>query len=239
MANSPDKWDLNILRDGVEVTYGRAQRELLEPSLNSLPIRQEYAKYHYRRAQELLRPYLDKVQQPHDAVELLFGFQDGKRVPFEMARNEASANYLACLLVIHSFGDNLAHVLYFGLALNLDPGRRLSDRAINIGNVSDKLDNHPDARDCLLDVARGGNAAHLSALSNISKHRSVISAQFGASLVEDEGKWHGMRFPAVQYCGSQFPTAWVDEFLKDEFGRQSNLILRIGAQLNAFYSDRD
>jgi hypothetical protein len=226
-------WSLDSLREDVERLFGREQVNLLEPSLNSIPIRQDYAKVHYQRGHALLKPYLDKVESVTDAFHLVLGYQDGERVPFEIARNEAAANYVACLLTVHGFADCFAHVVYFAYGMNLNEKLRLREREVTAPRVVEKLDAGP-VRQMLADISGAGEGPHLAALANLSKHRVIIGAQYGADVEPKPGTtWHGLRFPVVTYSGNSFAAVWADEFLRGEFSRQTKIIDDLGQSMNS------
>jgi hypothetical protein len=77
----------------------------------------------------------------------------------------------------------------------------------------------------------------LAALSNHSKHRSIIEVSYSVNF-ESDAVEHGLRFNPFTYDEVAYPAKWVRSTLIDEYQRQEGLILTIGSAVNDALRDQ-
>jgi hypothetical protein len=161
----------------------------------------------------------------------LLGAFDTDERQSSTARFQAYAHTVACVQSMHAVVDNMVHFAYFVLGVNLNPDTRIeNERDIIWSKVSKKLSEGPikDGLSALLDDP---GFTYLAALSNHSKHRSIIEVSYSVNFESDEVE-HGLRFNPFTYDGVAYPYKWVRPTLIDEYQRQEGLILIIGNSVN-------
>jgi hypothetical protein len=223
-------WNLAALRDAVELQYGRDQKEVFNPSLNSVVQRGAFAKYHYVEAKRLLTAATADHAEPGEMMMLLFG-GDEASVAFNQARFQAAAHITACVQNMHATADILAHTVYFALGMNLDPSTYLKPRQIGIAQIIKSLPIGPIHQQLNALVDHDG-FRYLSALNNHSKHRSIVETSYSLDLTPNPVP-PGLKFAKFEYESQVFPDCWAMPTLDEEYSRQSELIIGIGQSLNS------
>ena len=223
-------WNLAALKDAVRKLYGPTQAKALTAPLNSVVQRGAFAKYHYSEAKRLLDAATAAHTEPSEIMQLLFG-SDPASAAFQQARFEAAAHVTACVQCMHATADTLAHAVYFALGMNLDPVMCLKPRQVTINNVMKRLPTGP-IRKLINELVDHEGFRYLSALSNHSKHRSIVDIPFSLDLTAMPGP-SGLKFAAFEYEDVEFPECWAMPALDAEYGRQSSLIIPIGQALNS------
>ena len=228
------RWNLQQLRQDVERLFGDQQLRIINQCLRTIGDRRAFARYHHGEAISKM----DAVTQHDTEAELtaaLMGAFDTDELSFSGMRFEASAHVIACVQNMHAIVDNMVHFVYYALGLNLDTQRAIKkERAINWQNVRDKLPPGP-IKSGLTSLSDEPGFTYLSALSNHSKHRSIVEVDYSINFHSDT---HGLRFTPFSYDGIHYPAAWVRPTLRDEYQRQEDLILRIGKSVNTELASR-
>ncbi|MGG2099642.1 hypothetical protein [Stenotrophomonas sp. NRRL B-14846] len=230
------KWDLKELRGHVERLFGEEQLRTVKQCLRTIGDRREFSRYHFNEA----KGRMEGVLQGHEAFELtaaLLGAFDTDDRQFSTARFQAYAHTVACVQNMHAVVDNMVHFAYYVLGTNLDPATRIEkERDITWSKVSKKLVAGPikDGLSALLDDP---GFTYLAALSNHSKHRSIVEVSYSV-IFESDAVEHGLRFNPFTYDGVTYPIKWVRPTLIDEYQRQEGLILTIGNAVNDELRDR-
>jgi hypothetical protein len=80
--------------------------------------------------------------------------------------------------------------------------------------------------------------AHLAALTNQAKHRSIVFPSLDEDLTGTRGKRHMVVFPSFVYDDNPFPRVFADEFLAVEYERSSRCVVDAGIELNAVLQRR-
>ncbi|UGB37998.1 hypothetical protein [Frateuria soli] len=78
---------------------------------------------------------------------------------------------------------------------------------------------------------------YLAALSNHSKHRSIIEVSYSVNFESDVVE-HGLQFSSFSYDGVDHPAKWVRPTLINEYQRKEGLLLTIGNAVNDLLRDR-
>ena len=118
-------WDLKQLREDVERLFGREQRDLLSPCLNSIVDRQYYARFHFQEGIRLIKEFIEHRDDQVSLTLLVVGANPQEQEEFCVQRKQTEAHVVACMQSMHALSDTLGHVLYFATGGNLDPKRRL------------------------------------------------------------------------------------------------------------------
>ncbi|WP_303638143.1 hypothetical protein [Stenotrophomonas tuberculopleuritidis] len=230
------KWDLKVLRGHVERLFGEEQLRTVNQCLRTIGDRREFSRYHFNEAKGRMEGAL-QGRETFELTAALLGAFDTDDRQFSTARFQAYAHTVACVQNMHAVVDNMVHFAYYVLGVNLDPATRIEkERDITWSKVSKKLVAGPikDGLSALLDDP---GFTYLAALSNHSKHRSIVEVSYSVNF-ESDAVEHGLRFNPFTYDGVTYPTKWVRPTLIDEYQRQEGLILMIGNAVNDELRDR-
>lgn len=229
-------WNLIETRDLVLAKYGAEQQELVIPCMQSVRDRQWYAGYHYHEACRLLESFLSGRLKTTCLLDVVFGLDAELTDEFNTFLLEVGAHVLACVQSMHATADILAHVVYFSLGINLS-SEPIAERYISLLKVKDRLRQETSvaAINALLDeLASGGNFAHLSALTNVSKHRSIVRPSLSEDLTGAAPERHTLKIVSFSHSNKDYPEVVAKDFLQQEYSRSSKLVVDIGNTLNAF-----
>lgn len=224
------RWDLKELRGYVRQLFGDSQLRTVNECLRTISDRREFSRYHFNQAKSLMEDAL-QGRQDFELTAVFLGAFDTDEQQFDTARFQAYAHTVACVQSMHAVADNIVHFAYYALGINLDPTTPIKDeRDIVWAKVGKKLA-AGTIKDGLATLLDDPGFVYLAALSNHSKHRSIIEVSYAVSY-ETEAAQHGLRFNAFTFNGVGYPPKWVRETLIDEYQRQEGLILAIGNAVN-------
>ncbi|MFA6015456.1 MAG: hypothetical protein WC742_10350 [Gallionellaceae bacterium] len=223
-------WDRYETRELVVFCYGKAQAELAYQSMNSTIDRQEYARYHYHNAKNLFDAYVGKLHSPIDFMKSSFeGSEEQNRCIWEIG-----ANVTACVQSLHAIADTFAYAMYHALGYKLKQSP-LAERKINIYSVMRALQQTHEHQSLLQEMAllvTGDDYIYLDALSNHSKHRSLIRPGLWADLKGKKPDPYTLEFEEFSYDKKPYPRRSILLFLQSELDRQSLRIHEAGNVLN-------
>lgn len=222
-------WDRDEARELVAFSYGKVRAELAYQSMCSTIDRQEYARYHYHNAKSLFDAYVGKLHSPIDFMKSSFeGSEEQNRCIWEIG-----ANVTACVQSLHAIADTFAYAMYHALGYNLKPSP-LSERNISINSVKHILQQTQEHQSLVQELAllvSGEDYAYLHALTNHSKHRSLIRTGMWGDLTGKKPEPYTLEFQEFSY-GKKYPRRSILPFLQSEFDRQSLRIHEAGNVLN-------
>ncbi|MNF75205.1 hypothetical protein D3C84_572630 [compost metagenome] len=235
-----DRWNLEETRDHIARLHGRHQLELAKPCIQSVFDRQVYARIHYQDARSKTDTYIRTELHETSLLEVTFGDRDKAWEEFNIFVREVGAHLTACIQSMHALPDILAHAIYYSLGLNISSAA-LKSRDVMATSVSKLLKANTELAilgDLLTEFIKGGNFVHLSALSNQAKHRSIVFPSLSEDWTGERKEPHLLIFPAFSYESVCYPQVFADEFLKAEYKRCSELVVKIGSSLNALLCNR-
>lgn len=226
------RWDLKQLRESVESIYGRSQRTAISPSLDSIDQRRGFARYHYHEAIRVMKQATSEHNSDMGIMLLIMQVDEEASSEFQWASFQASAHITACVQSMHTVADMLAHTLYYAYGMNLDQEKALDAHRIGIRAVTQRL---PEGmvKDHLNTLVEHESFVYLSALTNHSKHRSMVKTTYSLDLTGEAASSHGLKFSGFEYGDEFFIERWVRPTLEAEFNRQEVLVISIGQALNA------
>lgn len=233
-------WDLQHTYGLVERAFGRDQVALVKPSLRAVVDRQNFASYHFHETQRLLRSFRRKHLADKNLLVALHGSKNSPaREPFELLMIKAGAHVTACVQAIHAIPDILASGLYFATGLNLS-AQPLSDRDVSIKSVATLMKRTPSLAslsDPVSRIATGPQFEHLAALSNLSKHRTIIRTALSEDWTGKRKERHEFHFPAFS-CPAKsgqkhYPEVSFASITETEYNRLSFLVIEVGHEVNA------
>lgn len=233
-----EPWDLNRTNSLVERAFGREQRGIVHPCLRSIVDRQNFARYHYSEADRLLKVFRRKHLSNQHLLVAIHGGNEGSRIAFENLMIKAGAHVTACIQAMHAIPDILASGVYFALGLNRSPDA-LPDRSVNIASVTNHIIREPGYVDLavLLEEVRAGDGyEHISAISNLSKHRTVIRHSLNQDMTGTRGELHEFQITSFEKATKggvkHYPTISLADLLTPEFFRVGGLVVRIGHKID-------
>lgn len=224
-------WHIKALKDDVFKLYGEVQCNALSEPLNSIFENQEFSRFHYAEIQRHLQEHMVGKNSAHDYVRLILT-EDAdvlnKEHEFKLAYR---ANVFALLKNLHSVTDFLAHVLYYSFGLNLRSDTLIKSDRINLYRTKKSLEKVgvPDAlMNLLILLTEHEDYIYLHDLVNHTKHRSNILSK----LTYDANKTGVDIYQTTFLPFEKHDSVTVNEFLHREYDRQSELVVRIGQQIN-------
>ena len=226
------RWDIDQTRHHVLRLFGDEQLELAKPCLRSVSDRLTYARIHIQDAKAKIDSYTQTVLQ--DTSLLAVTSEPEGWGEFNFFIREVGAYLTACVQSIHAVPDILAHTIYFCLGLNR-ASNTLKNRDICTATVLKLLKREPHfshITSILDSLVRTATFAHLAALANQAKHRSIVFPTMSEDLTGTREKRHIVEFPAFADEDIQYPQIFADDFLAAEYERSSQCVVNTGNELN-------
>ncbi|MGZ8262019.1 MAG: hypothetical protein ACXWTU_03545 [Methylotenera sp.] len=227
-------------RSLIERLYGRPQLELAKPCLRSVVDRRDYAHYHFHEANDLFKSFAQGQLADSSLLEVVYGPDDETRSNFELLIMKVGAHVLAGIQSLHSIADIMAHATYYSLGMNLS-GNPLREANISATTVLERLEQSIElsaVQPHMAALVSGGKSEHLAALSNYSKHRSIIRTSLAEDWTGKEIERHQLKLGAFTYKGRNFSEIPVRDFVGSEFNRIAQLIVDTGNSINAVLQTR-
>lgn len=233
-------WDASQTRRLVEKLFGREQLAIARGSIKSIIDRLDYARYHYQEAVRLQKHFCEEHLSDELLIAVAFSSEDKERLAFEVLMMQLGAHTVACVQSIHTLPDILAHVLYLSLGLNNGQSTALREQQINADTVDSLLQafsGHAELRGALRCLTGQGSFNHVAALSNHSKHRSIVQPLLSEDHTGLREERHEVRFAAFTYKGTVYPEVSVSALLSPEYARCSRVVVDAGRNLNVLLEE--
>ena len=228
------QWDIRLTGELVTAAFGTAQWKKAHPSVRSMADRPEFCRYHYHEALDMMNEYIES-----NLKEIGLWGIDEDHDEFSYLMLKIRANIVAFVQSLHAVADTCSHMLYYSLALDTLP-KPLKERDIYAKEVLKLLEQQRDAghseydKLCRLfrEVTIGDKYKYLDALTNTSKHRSVVRPELNEDFTgKREEKWILFLEP-FWYAGKLFEKTNAREFMQKEHDRIQPLTVNIGVELN-------
>jgi len=197
--------------------------------------RPQFCSYHYHEADGMLTEYIESRLEDG----LWSALEDQQEFSYLMVK--IRANIVAFVQSLHALADTCSHMLYYSLALDVAP-KPLSERGINANSVLKLMEarrpsvsqNFGRLCDSFRAMTSGASYSYLAALSNTSKHRSVIRPSLNEDMTgERKDRW-ALLLESFSYDGTFYKESDVREFMRSEHDRIQALTVDIGIELNEF-----
>lgn len=228
------RWELPETYALIETAFGAAQLKLARESIRSLVDREHYASYHFREVARLTKGFERRHLKDGFLLDIYTQQGKRKRLAFEHYIVKASAHAVAAVQSIHALPDILANATYLASGQSLLPNA-LAEHEIALPAVVGAMS--ADTSFCslaplLAKAQSGSHWRHLAALSNISKHRSVVRASLNEDLTGLRANHRELHFQSFEKNAKCFPAISVQSLLEPEFLRLATLIVEVGHELN-------
>lgn len=234
------QWDNGLTGELVTAVFGAAQWKKAHQSVRSMTDRPEFCRYHYHEALNMMNEYIESNLKETG----LWGvYEDYDEFSYLMLK--IRANIVAFVQSLHAVADTCSHMLYYSLALDKLPGP-LKERDICAKEVLKRLEQQRNAghseydKLCRLfrEVTTGNGYKYLDALTNTSKHRSIVRPELNEDATgRREDKWI-LFLESFWYAGDLFEKTNVREFMRKEHDRIQPLTVDIGVELNEVLKKR-
>lgn len=230
-------WDLKELKESVLRLHGKSAHSKLSPCLSSIAERQDFARYHYHEAKDLLDSYMGESYPEIDLFRLAFSGDGPDNEQLEDNKFRARAHIVGCVQSIHSVSDILGHAVYY--SLNLSEAKQ--DRDISLSKVRKWVGangQYHAIKNGIDELISHQDYEYLSALANHSKHRSIVSLNFNFNLRQTDAGMKELVFPSFRYGQTCYRATPAYPFLESEFNRQSRLVVEVGNKINRLLSNQ-
>lgn len=229
-------WDFSETYQLVRQVFGRDQEKLARESARSVKDRQAFSSYHFGEAMRLSKTFeRNHLAGTRTILELHVGGAEKKERAFQVYMVKAGAHSLAAVQSLHAIPDIFAHAVYFAAGQNLG-AHALAEPDISLPSVAACL--KKDTRFLVLSAAlqsvqSGVGWRHLAAVSNMSKHRSVVRAAYNEDWTGTRAKVRELHVSAFERHGKSYPAVALRELLEPEYERVTKAVIDIGNELNA------
>ncbi|MCV2366971.1 hypothetical protein [Roseateles oligotrophus] len=168
----------------------------------------------------------------------LFGQDDEGWQRFNVVIRKLAADVTACVQSIHALPDILASAVYYSLALNRTYTPR-DGGYVNHAFVVKALASLKGAqavRASLTQMTMSTSYKHLAALSNQSKHYSIVFPALNTDLTGEREQQHLLVIPAFRSRTGTYPQVFMSEFLPPVYEQTNKAVLATGHALHAHLS---
>lgn len=231
--NSP-KWEMRLTGELINAVFGAEQWKKAHPSVRSMTDRSEFCRYHYHQAKDMMSEYIEFKLK---AKGLLGVYNDYGEFSYLMLK--IRANITAFVQSLHALADTCSHMLYYSLALDKLP-KSLKEKNISAFEVLKILEQQSVTRhseyhqlySLLREITTGNSYDYLKALTNTSKHRSIVRPELNEDLTGSREKKWILFLESFWYVGKFFEKTDAFKFMEKEHDRIQHLSVKIGVELN-------
>lgn len=217
------RWDLFELRSLVRKLYGEAASVRVYRFAVSFSKRIAFAKYHHSEVFRLLANELAEMD-----IETAALFVMSRVTSYDTPEYQAVAALTAFFQCLHPLEDYLAHMIYHGLNMDVDPKLRIDPRSLYFRTVKDKLPNGA-LRDRVVAMWEDEELGYVRNFANHIKHENVVDVNVQVSFPEER---HGLWIQGFTQDRVSYFATWAAPRLEAAFYAMQNHGLGIGLQLN-------
>ena len=160
------------------------------------------------------------------------------RIEFDYCFMKVEAHIIACTLAIHSLADNLAHVAYFALGINLKE-HSLPEHQVTLDSVIKVVTLHDASAACVVaSLARLREEPAfqvVEAFVNVAKHRGFQETRIGVEPPDDHALYQ-LEFGAFAYRDKKHPDQSIKGVLQPSYEAASRAVVDCGNAINALLS---
>ena len=228
-------WDLHETYRLVQRVFGREQEILTRESARSVTDRQAFSSYHFAEAMRLSKAFERKhLGDTKTMLEIHAQGAEKKEQAFQVFMVRAGAHSLAAVQSLHAIPDIFAHAIYYAAGQNLQP-YALDDSKVAVQSVALCLKR--DSRfaplsTALKSIQSGSGWQHLAAVSNMSKHRSVVRAAYNEDWTGTRPALRELQVSAFVRNGKSYSAVALRELLEPEYERIMRTVITVGNELN-------
>jgi hypothetical protein len=228
------RWHISETKQLIEQRHGSNQLLLARHCLRSVNERLRHARYHYQEAKRNLKEHIDDQLSCQSIHALTWATKAETRDELDDCLMKVEAHMIACAQAIHSIADNLAHVVYYALGLNLPP-HSIKVKSVTIRRIAQVLS---EKETPFTAIARPLQAllleqsfATVDAMVNVTKHRGLSESRLSIEPPDRETPY-AMEFGAFSYDGKEFPAREIEDVLAPAYAAASRAVIDTGNALN-------
>lgn len=220
----------------VRRVFGCEQEILTRESARSVTDRQAFSSYHFAEAMRLSKAFERKyLRDTRTILEIHAQGAEKNEQAFQVFMVRAGAHSLAAVQSLHAIPDIFAHAIYYAAGQNLQP-YALDDSKVAVQSVASCLKR--DSRfaplsTSLKSIQSGSGWQHLAAVSNMSKHRSVVRAAYNEDWTGTRPAHRELQVSAFVRNKKSYPAIALRELLEPEYERIMRTVITVGNELNA------
>ena len=228
------RWQIAETQKLVELHFGSDQVHRSRHCIRAVQERLRHARYHFSEARRVLKEAID-ARLPSESIYAITWPNSGEKyrvLQSELMKVEAQS--IACANAINSIADNLAHVAYLGLGLNLG-ANSLRERDISAKTVIDVLRR---------EFSPGyGAALHIeqliadpafntvAALVNVAKHRGFTESMINIDP-HDRDERYQFEFGPFRYDGVSYAEREIEDVLAPAYAAASLAVVSTGIAIH-------
>lgn len=227
-----DPWSLPETHDLVRKRFDHKQESLVRECTRSIIDRQNFGRFHYHEVRRLAKSFERKHLSEKSLIEL--HTSDEISEAFERFIIKAGAHVTACVQCVHAIPDILANAVYYACGFNLGSSA-LPEHKVSVSTVVKVLKNQPPSQalaDILSKTIQGQGWDYLSAVSNMSKHRSVIRSSLNEDWTGKRKNFREIQFAIFERGGKQYWSKSLEDAIGPEYDRLSMVVTETGHELN-------
>lgn len=191
------------------VMYSAEHAKKIEKSSSTLAQRIDHATYYYSELCRNKNQALSEKSAINILAEMFYAIgysSDGFRTNIFKIKAYA----MAFIGSLHPILDNLAYFSYYSLGINLS--HPMEEGAITIRSIKNRIQ-HTDVRLMVDEMLQNNSVKYIEAISNHSKHRTIISANTQFYVSPPDGP--RLMFEPFEFKGVRYPEMPVIETLKE------------------------
>lgn len=228
------RWDIALTRELIGKKHGSTQIDLMRNCLRSVSERQLHARYHFQEARSLMAGQIDTRLPKESIYKITWPTTAEDRMAFQNCFMKVEAHVIACAQAIHAIADNLAHVAYFALGVNLGP-HSMQERDVTLRTVVSVVKAHyVNAAEvaAILGVLRDDQAFQIvDAFVNIAKHRGFAETQINIEPPNSQAPYR-LEFGSFSYRDTSHPERDIEEVLAPSYASVSQAVVQCGNAVN-------
>jgi len=231
-------WHIAKTLDMVESAFGRPQRMAANASIQSTNQRLRFAHFHYHEVVKELAAYRASALSDRMVIDVAFSQDDDERCNYYAFMERIGAHAVACVQSIHAIADLLAASVFVGLNLNAK-GKTVDEHSITFGVTLERLATDPlyaNVETLLKALRADVSFQHVDALSNKSKHSSIVRPMLNEDLTGERSDRFEIRFESFERKGVLYPQAAIADVLAPAYELASRTTVDVGNELTKILS---
>ncbi len=228
------RWHIAETKKLIELHFGWDQHQRSRHCIRAVQERLRHARYHFSETRRLLKEAIDSRLPGESIYSITWPSSSEEYSTLESELMKAEAHSIACAVAIHSIADNLAHVAYFALGLNLGPNP-LRERDVTAKSVVQALRRsfRPDetAAQTIEHLLADQAFQTISAFVNVAKHRGFSESRINLEP-ENRGEPYLFEFGSFTYDGVAYAEREIEEVLAPAYAEASSAVVHTGIALH-------
>ena len=226
------EWKSGDFTRKIEEKYGNEGLDIKTKTISSIQGRLFQANFH---AKESERYSQKAAESPKDIMSSILNLAAGSEevIPFLELAWKSDAHLVACIAILHSLPDIMAHVICFATGMSVED---VSNTEINIYKVKNYVTVREMSRVCVaIDrLCDSQSFKYVSAYNNTVKHRMLIGSGPSIDFRPLPGQ-HGLRIEKFTYKSKIYPETWFSTVIGPYRNEIEESVLDIGFELNDFF----